>query len=144
MCSEFVQLPDGRLVFFLIDCETTGSKRNWDRGISYVVFAYKKDGTLLGTFDRHVNNGHVAIKAQARAVHGISAEDLKDAPPFVVVGREMIAFFNEHLENFDAGVLVAHNGATDFQFLSCDFIRAGLKFPAKLTHTICTLQVIVC
>lgn len=129
-------------MFFLIDCETTGSKRNWDRGISYVIFAYDKHGKLLGMFEQQVNNGHIPIKERAFAVHGISAADLADAPPFERVGRDMNVFFDTHLGGHDAGVLVAHNGATDFQFLSCDYIRAGLKLPAKITHTICTLQVI--
>ena len=137
---DFVALPVGKNVFFLLDCETTGSKRNWDRGIEYCVIAYDKDGKLLDHFFSRVSNGGVRIKPSAHAVHGISYRDLRDAPTFDVVGRKMNQFFTRVLQNFDSGVLVAHNGSTDFQFLSCDYIRAGLTMPTKITHTLCTLQ----
>ena len=52
----------------------------------------------------------------------------------------MNRFFDKNLRDYDAGILIAHNGATDFQFLCCDMQRAGLTLPPKLTHTICTLQ----
>ena len=137
---DFVPLPAGRSAFFLIDCETTGSKRNWDRGIEYCVIAYDKSGKLLDRFCSRVSNEGVRVKPSAYAVHGISYRDLKDAPSFSIVGRRMNEFFERVLQNFDAGVLVAHNGSTDFQFLSCDYIRAGLTLPTKITHTLCTLQ----
>ena len=136
----FVELPAGRNVFFLVDIETTGSKRNWDRGIEYCVIAYDQYGKLLQHFYSRVSNGGVRIKPSAYAVHGISYRDLRDAPTFDIVGRKMNTFFCNVLQNFDAGVLVAHNGSTDFQFLCCDYIRAGLTLPPKITHTLCTLQ----
>ena len=63
------------MVFFLIDVEITGSKRNWDRAIEYAVLAYDSDGNKLGQFVRRVNNGQVRIKPAAYAVHGISSYD---------------------------------------------------------------------
>ena len=133
-------LPIGKKVFFLIDCETTGSKRNWDRGIEYCVIAYDKQGKLLGTFVSRVSNDGVRIKPAAYAVHGISYRDLKDAPKFSEFGDRLNVIFEDILKDFDAGVLVAHNGATDFQFLCCDYQRAGLEIPKKINHTLCTLQ----
>ena len=138
--SKFVPLPPGKNCFFLIDCETTGSKRNWDRGIEYCVIAYDKQGRLLDIFVSRVSNDGVRIKPAAYAVHGISYNDLKDAPKFSEVGRRLNDFFNKMMHNFDGGVLVAHNGSTDFQFLCCDYQRAGLQLPTKITHTLCTLQ----
>ena len=122
---EYVDLPPGKKVFFLIDCETTGSKRNWDRGISYCIIAYDESGNMLDQFSSLVNNDGVRIKPAAYNVHKISYKDLKDAPSFEEVGRKMNTFFARQLERFDAGVLVAHNGATDFQFLCCDFQRVA-------------------
>ena len=133
-------LPAGNNAYFLIDCETTGSKRNWDRGIEYCIIAYDCNGTLLDHFVSRVNNGGVRIKPSAYAVHGISYQDLKDAPTFKEVGLRMNRFLERVLQGFDNGVFVAHNGSTDFQFLSCDYIRAGLAIPSKIKHTICTLQ----
>ena len=140
--KKTVPLPDGRVVYFLMDLETTGSKRNWDRGIEYCVIAHDVNASLLGTFVRRVNNDEVRVKPSAYAVHGISGYDLKNEPPFSVVGVELNKFFTAHLQDYDAGVLVAHNGSTDFQFLCCDMQRAGLVVPSKLSHTICTLQTI--
>ena len=137
---EYVDLPHGNKVFFLIDCETTGSKRNWDRGISYCIIAYDRDGKMLGSFSSLVSNDGVRIKPAAYNVHKISYNDLKGAPSFRQVGTRINAFFSRLLQQYDAGVLVAHNGATDFQFLCCDYQRADLVLPPKLKHTICTLQ----
>ena len=105
---KFVPLPAGRAVYVLIDVETTGYKRNWDRGIKYAVIACDNKGKLLGTFCKRVNNDGVRIKPSAYAVHGISADDRIHAPKFSVVGAELKEFFQTHLEFHDAGVFVAH------------------------------------
>ena len=125
-----------------MDCETTGSKRNWDRGIEYCIMAHDEKGSLIDCFTQRVNNDGVRIKPAAYAVHGISYSDLVDECKFPEVGRRMNNFFDRNLRGFDSGVLVAHNGATDFQFLCCDYQRAGLKLPSKITHTLCTLQLL--
>ena len=78
--KNFVSLPTGNNCFFLLDCETTGSKRNWDRGIEYCVIAYDKTGKVLDSFVSRVNNEGVRIKPAAYAVHGISYGELRDAP----------------------------------------------------------------
>lgn len=110
-------LPQGNRVFFLMDLETTGSKRNWDRGIEYSILAYTEDGQLIDNFYSRVNNDGVRIKPSAYAVHGISYAQLRGEPKFAEVGRRIKSFFEKCLQHYDAGVLVAHNGATDFQFL---------------------------
>ena len=90
--NNFVEVPAGKNCFFLLDCETTGSKRNWDRGIEYCVIAYDKQGTLLDLFVSRVNNDGVRIKPAACAVHGISYNDLRDAPKFKDVGCRLMCF----------------------------------------------------
>ena len=102
-----------------MDCETTGSKRNWDRGIEYCIMTHDEKGSLIDCFTQRVNNDGVRIKPSAYAVHGISYSDLVDECKFPEVGRRMNNFFDRNLRGFDSGVLVAHNGATDFQFLCC-------------------------
>ena len=52
---EYVDLPHGRKVFFLIDCETTGSKRNWDRGISYCIITCDDTVKSLNNFSSLVS-----------------------------------------------------------------------------------------
>ena len=69
--KTYVDLPAGKRVYFLIDCETTGSKRNWDRGIEYCIMAHDESGKHLDTFLSRVNNDGVRIKPAAYSVHGI-------------------------------------------------------------------------
>ena len=125
-----------------MDVETTGSKRNWDRVIEYAVIAHDGNDNKLGEFVRRVNPGEVRIKPAAYAVHDISRHDLRDEPSFAVVGPQLNRFFDEMMQNHDAGVLVAHNGSTDFQFMCCDYQRAGIEIPSKISHLLCTLQVL--
>lgn len=103
----YTDLPQGKRVYFLIDLETTGSKRNWDRGIEYCILAYTEDGKLVDQFYSRVSNDGVRIKPSAYAVHGISYTDLRDAPKFQKVGCSMNSFFAKTLQDYDAGILVA-------------------------------------
>ena len=129
-----VPIPEGNIVLFLLDCETTGSRRNYDRAIEWCVMAYDTRGKLLGFFASRVNPGSVSVSYHAYQVHGISTADLKDEQSFEVVGSNMTLFFNKHLHGRDSGVLVAHNTSTDLQFLECEYIRSNMLLPAKLTH----------
>ena len=137
-----VPIPEGNIVLFLLDCETTGSRRNYDRAIEWCVMAYDTRGKLLGFFASRVNPGSVSVSHHAYQVHGISTADLKDEQSFEVVGSNMTLFFNKHLHGRDSGVLVAHNTSTDLQFLECEYIRSNMLLPAKLTHGLCTYQTI--
>ena len=137
-----VQIPDGNIVLFLLDCETTGSRRNYDRAIEWCIMAYDTSGNLLGKFESRVNPGSVSVTYNAYQVHGISTGCLKNEPTFDVVGLKMKTFLLKHLHGRDAGVFVAHNTSTDLQFLECEFIRAKIALPPKIAHGLCTYQTI--
>jgi DNA polymerase III subunit epsilon len=69
------------------------------------------------TFHRYLNPER-DMPAEAFAVHGLSAEFLKDKPPFAEVADDLIAFIGDAL-------LVAHNAMFDLGFLNAELERAG-------------------
>jgi DNA polymerase III subunit epsilon len=71
------------------------------------------------TFHRYINPDR-DVPAEAFSVHGLSAEFLKDKPPFGEIAEDFIAFVGE-------ARLVIHNAAFDIGFLNAELERAGHK-----------------
>jgi DNA polymerase-3 subunit epsilon len=69
------------------------------------------------TFHRYVNPER-DVPAEAFAIHGLSADFLKDKPRFAEVADELISFIGD-------APLVAHNAAFDLNFINAEFERAG-------------------
>ena len=69
------------------------------------------------TFHRYVNPER-DVPAEAFAIHGLSAEFLKDKPRFAEVADELIGFIGD-------APLVAHNASFDLNFINAEFERAG-------------------
>jgi DNA polymerase III subunit epsilon len=69
------------------------------------------------TFHRYLNPQR-DIPAEALAVHGLTAEFLKDKPCFAEVVEEFIAFVGD-------APLIAHNAAFDLGFLNAELERCG-------------------
>ncbi len=69
------------------------------------------------TFHRYVNPQR-DVPAEAFAIHGLSAEFLKDKPLFAAVADELIAFIGD-------APLVAHNASFDLNFINAELERAG-------------------
>jgi DNA polymerase-3 subunit epsilon len=69
------------------------------------------------TFHRYVNPER-DMPTEAFAVHGLSADFLKDKPPFAQVADELLAFIGD-------APLVIHNAAFDHGFLNAELERAG-------------------
>jgi DNA polymerase-3 subunit epsilon len=69
------------------------------------------------TFHRYVNPER-DMPAEAFAVHGLSADFLKDKPCFAEVADEFLAFVGE-------APLIAHNAAFDLGFLNAELERCG-------------------
>jgi DNA polymerase-3 subunit epsilon len=104
------------LPFVAIDVEATGLDPNEDRVIEVacVVFAG-------GTVERHgwmINPGR-PISEESRAVHNISDDDVRDAPPFAGVAEQILAVLRR-------GVPLAYNADFDRAFLMAEFARAGV------------------
>ncbi len=109
------------LVFF--DLETTGTDRIHDRIVEIAALRISPGGQVA-TFDRRVNPG-IPIPRESTAVHGISDEDVKDAPRFAEIAAEVDAFFagadlaGYNLRGFDVPLLVK------------EFERASRPFPLE-------------
>jgi DNA polymerase-3 subunit epsilon len=69
------------------------------------------------TFHRYVNPER-DIPAEAFAVHGISAEFLKDKPGFAAIADELLAFLGD-------AALVIHNAQFDLGFINAELERAA-------------------
>jgi DNA polymerase-3 subunit epsilon len=69
------------------------------------------------TFHRYLNPDR-DIPAEAFAVHGLSADFLKDKPPFHEIAEDFLAFVGD-------ARLVIHNAAFDIGFLNTELQRAG-------------------
>jgi DNA polymerase-3 subunit epsilon len=110
-----VDTPLHDLPFVAIDVEATGLDPNDDRVIEVacVVFAG-------GEVERHgwlINPGR-PISEEARAVHNISDDDVREAPAFAQVAAQILAALGR-------GVPLAYNAEFDRAFLMAEFNRLG-------------------
>ncbi len=106
------------LAFF--DLETTGVNVTQDRIIEYSVIKTMPDGEVLRQTQR-VNPGR-PIPTESSMIHGIYDEDVKDAPLFKEVARNLLRF----LEGCD---LAGYNVIRfDVPVLVESFAREGIDF----------------
>jgi DNA polymerase-3 subunit epsilon len=109
------------LAFF--DLETTGIKVSTDRIVEISIVRVAPDGTSKIKTLRI--NPEMHIPAEVTAIHGITDEDVKDAPKFSEVAHDLVHF----LENCDlAGFNSNH---FDIPLLAEEFYRAGIDFELK-------------
>jgi DNA polymerase-3 subunit epsilon len=102
----------------LIDVETTGRDASVDRVVELGI-AVGQGGEVVRRHNWLINPGRT-IPDEVRAVHGISDEDVKDAPRFEVV----VAAIAEAL----AGCIpAAYNAPFDRAFVTNEFARSGYK-----------------
>jgi DNA polymerase III subunit epsilon len=110
--------PWADLPIALIDVETTGRDASVDRVVE-VGIAISRGGDLVERKNWLVNPGQ-PIPKEASDVHKITDDDVKDAPRFEAVAREIVAVL--------AGCLpAAYNAAFDRAFLRNEIARAGLS-----------------
>ncbi|KIQ64554.1 DNA polymerase III subunit epsilon [Kitasatospora griseola] len=112
--------------FAVVDVETTGLGRT-DRVISAGVYQLDPDGEVTDHWYTLVNPerdpGPIWI-------HGLTSEVLAGAPTFPEVADE----FAERLRD---RVMVAHNALFDWNMISREFSRAGLRAPVE--QRLCTM-----
>ncbi|MCH2111926.1 MAG: 3'-5' exonuclease [Planctomycetes bacterium] len=114
--------------FIVFDTETTGMPP----GARLVeIGAIKVRGeSVIDRFDSLVNP-QIPIPSQVVSVHGISDEDVQDAPH----AREVLLKFADWAGKLP---LLGHNVAFDAAMLATESLRAGLSLPKNPTY--CTLQ----
>ena len=114
----------------LVDVETTGRDASVDRVVEVGV-AIARGGAIVERRNWLVNPGR-PIPAEAIEVHKITDDQVKDAPTFDAVAREIVATL--------AGCIpAAYNAAFDRAFLSNEIARAGIAgdaLPAALRRDV--------
>lgn len=104
----------------VFDIESTGTNRRLDRIIDLAIVKIMPDGTTQSHRFR-VNPG-IPIPPDSTAIHGIRDEDVKDAPPFKQVAKEVARV----LEDCDLG---GYNiSGFDIPLLQEEFLRADVPF----------------
>lgn len=116
--------------YAVVDCETTGTSPEADEIVSIAVVRLDPDGVELARFASLVRPPG-PIPLAATAVHGISDEDVTDAPTFVELASTLLALL-------DGAVFVAHNAAFDLPMVQHAFARAGRAYQPPAVA--CTLD----
>jgi len=108
----------------VLDTETTGLDPFQGHRLVELGCIELVNGIPSGqSFHRYLNPER-DMPAEAQAVHGLSAEFLKDKPYFSEVADEFLAFI-------DDAPLVAHNAMFDLGFLNAELERAGRALLAR-------------
>jgi DNA polymerase-3 subunit epsilon len=116
----------------VLDTETTGlNPQGGDRLIEIGCVELLNRIPTGREFHRYVNPER-DVPAEAVAVHGLSADFLKDKPRFSDVAEAFLGFIGE-----DA--LVIHNAAFDIGFLNAEFARVSAP-EITMERVTCTLQ----
>ena len=110
--------PEPRIVIF--DCETTGTDRANDQVIELCVQLGLDEPAARRVWRIRPS---APIHPGALAVHGISAADLEDCPPFEALADEITAAFA------DADIIVGYNLAFDIDMLQAEYARIGRPAP---------------
>jgi DNA polymerase III subunit epsilon len=117
-------LEKTRLREIVLDTETTGLDPYQGHRLVEIGCVELVNGIPSGqTFHRYLNPER-DMPAEAFAVHGLSAEFLKDKPLFDEVADELAAFIAD-------APLVAHNAMFDLGFLNAELERAGKALVAR-------------
>ena len=105
----------------VVDVETTGlSPWRHDRIVEIAVVLLSPDGEIEDEYESLVNPGR---DVGPTSIHGITASDLIDAPPFAAIAGDLVALLRH------ACVLAGHNVSFDHNFLIGEFERLPAPFP---------------
>ncbi|GHH59651.1 DEAD/DEAH box helicase [Lentzea cavernae] len=115
--------------YAVVDVETTGfAARGHDRIIEVAVVRMARDGTVLSEWSSLVDPRR---SLSATEVHGITEEEVADAPTFADVAPTLATYL-------DGAVVVAHNASFDLNFLHAEFARASHPFTPH--GSLCTMK----
>lgn len=102
----------------LFDTETTGlDPLTGDRVIEIAAIELINDLPTRNTFHRLIHPQR-DVPPESTRVHGITIENLRDAPRFAEIVDDMLAFFADDK-------LVAHNAPFDFGFINAELARCN-------------------
>lgn len=112
----------------VIDLETTGTDVDKDRIVEVSVFRLDVDGTQE-TWTRRVNPG-IPIPPSATAAHGITDADVKDAPSFVAISKELFLLVD------GCDIVGFNSNRFDVPILFFSFDRVGIVWNWQAVHLI--------
>jgi DNA polymerase-3 subunit epsilon len=102
----------------VLDTETTGLDPFQGRRLVGIGCVELINGIPTGQHFHCYINPERDVPSEAAAVHGLTADFLKDKPLFAEVADELVAFIAD-------APLVAHNALFDLGFLNAELERAG-------------------
>lgn len=126
--NDLFEMPWNQIPVLCIDTETTGFSRN-DRICEIAMHVVCGD-KVLETFHSLVNP-RCPIGQGAQAVHGISDDDVRDAPEFSDIKDKILGFLRRDIP------WVAHQLSFDTRMLSYDIPRN--EWPEGIP-TLCTMD----
>lgn len=100
----------------VIDFETTGLDAEKDRVVELGLVVF--DGGIVTSKRQWLIHPEMPIPKESHAVHGISDDDVKDAPKFRELAPELLELLVGHIP-------VAYNAEFDRRFLHAEFTRTG-------------------
>ncbi len=127
--TSLLQSTLDRITFAVVDVETTGLNPYMGHRLCEIAIVLQRGDQEIEAFVRRVNPER-PIDPRAQAVHGISDEELRDAPRFA----EIAATVRDYLED---AVIVGHNVLFDVEFLATEWRR--LHWPPPRAHLVDTL-----
>ena len=114
----------------MVDVETTGLFAGKDRVAEVGVVHVGPDGTVGDRWESLVNPRR---DLGPQRIHGIRAEQIRDAPLFADIVPELA-------RRLEGRAFVAHNASFDHRFLTAEFLRAGHEFPVAVDDALCTMR----
>src|SRR5580765_1205523 len=113
----------------VLDTETTGLEVTQGHRIIEIGCVELRNRRATGRHFHHYLNPERDVDAGARAIHGMSHQDLKDKPRFADIAEEFLQFI--------AGAeLIIHNAGFDVGFLDAEFARLAAT-PAPQIALLC-------
>lgn len=120
--------------FLILDTETTGLNISLDNIIEISCFEVCEN-SYKEVFTTFVKPKNEFISLGSSKIHGITWDDLKNAPSFKDISRQLIDLFKSY------DYLVMHNADFDVNFLNASFRQNNIKFFIKPEIIIDTLKV---
>ena len=115
------------MLYASVDLETTGLDPRSDRICEIAIVRFRGDGRIESEYSTLINPQR---KLAATHIHGLTEQDVADAPTFAQVAGEIA----HHLSG---AVIVAHNLEFEDRFMAAEFKRA--KYPAPRWPGLCTM-----
>jgi DNA polymerase-3 subunit epsilon len=115
--------------YAVFDCETTGTIPGQDEIVSLALVSLDADGVEVARLATLVQPGR-RIPRAATAIHGISDQDVSNAPRFVELAPALLRLL-------DGAIFVAHNAPFDIAMLR--HALAGCRIDYRPAGVACTL-----